>query len=353
MMEALRRVAEIDQNAKQDPIAMRSYMMRSLSGWLLGVVIAMAASWSVAEDDVQTFLDPEKAGIIYQLQGEYLGNLDNDGIAERWGAQVIALGDQKFAVTGYKGGLPGDGWSRGDQEEKLEGELTASGAVICRDDDVELVIRDGTMAVKADGRMLGQLKRIERTSPTLGQKPPDGAVVLFDGTSADAFERGKIVEGNLLASDCESKRKFGDHSLHIEFRTPFKPAARGQARGNSGVYIQSRYELQVLDSFGLEGANNECGGIYSIAQPKVNMCFPPLTWQTYDIDFTAARYNDQGEKTKNARVTIRHNGVVIHENLELPKGTPGKNAEGPGPDGLYLQGHGNPVMYRNIWVMEK
>jgi hypothetical protein len=83
------------------------------------------------------------------------------------------------------------------------------------------------------------------------------------------------------------------------------------------------------------------------------MCFPPLSWQTYDIDFTAARYDDDGKKVKNARVTIKHNGVVIHDDLELPHGTPGKNPEGPGPDGIYLQGHGNPVVFRNIWVVEK
>jgi hypothetical protein len=83
------------------------------------------------------------------------------------------------------------------------------------------------------------------------------------------------------------------------------------------------------------------------------MCFPPLTWQTYDIDFTAARYDDQGNKIKNARITVRHNGVVIIDDFEIPRGTPGKDPEGPGPGPLYLQGHGNPVVYRNIWVVPK
>jgi len=110
--------------------------------------------------------------------------------------------------------------------------------------------------------------------------------------------------------------------------------------------------LQVLDSFGLEGKDNECGGIYSISQPDVNMCFPPLAWQTYDIDFTAARYTN-GEKTSNARVTIRHNGVLIHDDRELAHGTPGRNGEGPDLDSLFLQNHGNPVVFRNIWVLKK
>jgi len=131
------------------------------------------------------------------------------------------------------------------------------------------------------------------------------------------------------------------------------PTARGQGRGNSGVYIQGRYECQVLDSFGLEGEENECGGIYSIAKPAVNMCFPPLAWQTYDIDFTAAKFDEQGKKTKNARVTIKHNGVNIYDDMELPHGTPGWHEEGPEPDALFLQNHGNPVAFRNIWVVEK
>ena len=222
-------------------------------------------------------------------------------------------------------------------------------------DEFVLRIKDGVLKVQGwDGESLGELKKVERKSATLEAKPPAGAIVLFDGTSLDALNNGKIIEGKLLAAtSVESKQKFGDHTLHIEFRTPFMPNSRGQGRGNSGVYVQSRYEIQVLDSFGLEGRDNECGGIYSIAEPRVNMCYPPLSWQTYDIDFTAARYDANGNKIKNARVTVRHNGVVIHDDLELPHGTPGRHDEGPGPDALFLQDHGNPVAFRNIWVVEK
>ena len=119
------------------------------------------------------------------------------------------------------------------------------------------------------------------------------------------------------------------------------------------MYIHSRYEVQILDSFGLEGKDNECGGIYSVARPKVNMCYPPLSWQTYDIDFVSARFDESGNKTSNARVTVKHNGVVIHDDLELPKHTPGRNKEGPEPAPLFLQNHSNPVVFRNIWVVEK
>jgi len=196
------------------------------------------------------------------------------------------------------------------------------------------------------------LQKVVRDNPAVGAEPPEGAIVLFDGTSADGFDRGSITQENLLAVGCFSKQLLGDHQLHIEFRTPFKPAARGQGRGNSGVYLQSRYEVQVLDSFGLEGLHNECGGIYSIAAPAVNMCLPPLTWQAYDIDFRASQYDDAGEKTENARMTVRHNGVVIHDDVELPNRTTASPvAEGPEPKGFFLQNHGNPVVYRNIWVV--
>ena len=151
----------------------------------------------------------------------------------------------------------------------------------------------------------------------------------------------------------QEQRDFTNFTSHIEFLLPFKPLGRGQDRGNSGVYLQDRYELQVLDSFGLKGENNECGGIYSQTAPSVNMCFPPLTWQTYDIDFTSAKYDETGKKTKNAVVTIKHNGVAIHENLELHGPTPGGKKEDPSGGPLQLQGHGNPVFYRNIWVVPK
>jgi hypothetical protein len=150
-----------------------------------------------------------------------------------------------------------------------------------------------------------------------------------------------------------SKRTFLDHRLHIEFRTPFMPDAREQSRGNSGVYVQGRYEVQILDSYGLEGLDNECGGIYRIARPRVNMCAPPLQWQTYDITFHAPQFDEAGNKTKDAVITAYHNGVAIHENLVLPEATGGPaNYDIAEPCGLYLQDHGNPVQFRNVWAVD-
>lgn len=316
-------------------------------------LVLAGASLSAQQKKVVT-IDPAKVGPDYAVQGEYVGEITTDDRTVKIGAQVIALGDGKFRAVAHMGGLPGAGWTRGKERQVVEGSRKGDITTLKDPDDpVVVTIKGGVATIVANGKEVGDLKKVVRKSPTLGAKPPAGATVLFDGKSADNFVRGQIVMKNLLRHDCESKQKFGDHSLHLEFRTPFLPHARGQGRGNSGMYIQGRYEVQVLDSFGLEGKNNECGGIYSISEPVVNMCFPPLTWQTYDYDFTAAVYDDAGKKTKNARVTMRHNGVVIHENLELPKGTPGKHKEGPGPGLLYLQGHGNPVVFRNIWVVEK
>ena len=303
-----------------------------------------------AADDNPAYTSAKAAGPDFAIQGEYVGEAGE----HKWGAQVIARGDGKFDLAGFQGGLPGEGWKRGDETRKATGEAK-DGVATLKGDHFTVTIKDGVATVTGEsGETFGELKKVERKSPTLGASPPTGAKVLFSGRDADAFENGKLTEDNLLAaSGAASKVKLGDHTLHIEFRTPFMPKSSGQARGNSGVYIQGRYELQVLDSFGLEGENNECGGIYSIAKPAVNMCLPPLAWQTYDIDFTAAKYDGEGKKTQNARVTIKHNGVVIHDNLELAKGTPGYHEEGPEKDGLFLQDHGNPVAFRNIWVVEK
>jgi len=319
---------------------------------ILTLFVSQSCPLILAEDDALTFLTVEEAGADYQIQGEYAGAIKHDGESVTLGMQVIALGNHEFDAVVYPGGLPGAGWN-GEEKIRAKGS-TKDGQTKIEAADHGHAVLDGKSAklFSLSGEMAGELQKIERKSPTLGAKPPAGAVVLFDGKSAEAFAGGKLTMADLLAADCETKEKFGDYDLHIEFRTPFKPTARGQARGNSGVYIQGRYECQVLDSFGLEGENNECGGIYSIAKPKVNACFPPLTWQTYDMEFKAARY-DGDKKVMNARVTIRHNGIVIHDDLELPKGTPGKNPEAPGPDVIYLQGHGNPVVYRNIWVVRK
>lgn len=318
---------------------------------LCGLLSSYTATCFAAETPDPTYEDPNHAGPDFAIQGEYLGVVEANG-GKTWGVQIIALGKESFRLIGYPGGLPGDGYRKGDATKVAEGKRM-SGEIKFEGDNFLAEILGGQLIVSnKQGEKLGTLMRIQRESTTLGQKPPEGATVLFNGASADNFTGGKLTPDKLLKADCFSKATYGDHFLHIEFRTPFKPEARGQARGNSGVYVQSRYEVQVLDSFGLSGEDNECGGIYKIAKPLINMCYPPLSWQTYDIEFKAARY-EADKKSTNARITIRHNGVLIHDNLELPTATPGREKEANTPAALYLQGHGNPVVYRNIWVIAR
>lgn len=135
---------------------------------------------------------------------------------------------------------------------------------------------------------------------------------------------------------------------------PYRPDGRGQGRGNSGFYQVDHYELQILDSFGLDGLNNECGGFYTKAAPKVNLCLPPLAWQTYDVEFTNAVQGPDGKKARSAVATVRHNGVLIHENQEISGPTGGHRSDPEGTPGpLKLQGHGNPLQFRNLWIVEK
>ena len=160
------------------------------------------------------------------------------------------------------------------------------------------------------GTPAGTLAKKERISPTAGATPPAGAIVLFDERvkSLEHFNGAKLTKEGYLHSGLLTKMKVGDFRLHLEFRTPYMPYARGQARANSGVYIQQRYELQILDSFGLKGEFNECGALYRQQTPEFNMCYPPLSWQTYDLYFTAARFAD-GKKTApraDHRVSQRH-----------------------------------------------
>jgi hypothetical protein len=326
---------------------MVSYFVRS--GIVLLVVAVPTWARAVEAEPDQVFTDPSKAGADIAVQGEYVGELTK---GTRLGVQVIALGEGKFHAVTYLGGLPGDGW---DREHTWEGDGEAKDGVCqFQSDKGSGRIQAGVLSLSdADGNPVGELKRLERASVTLGKQAPEGAVVLFDGESAGNFAGGHLTEDGLLMQGATSVRKFGDCTLHLEFRTPFMPAARGQARGNSGCYLQGRYEVQVLDSFGLKGSNNECGGIYSIRDPDQNMCYPPLAWQTYDIDYTAARY-DGDVKISPAEMTVRHNGVIVHEKVELPHATTAAPvAEGPDKGPLFLQDHGNPVRFRNIWLIER
>ncbi len=297
-----------------------------------------------AKPKPESFLTVETAGPDYTAQGEYL----ND-----WGgAQVIALGEDRFRLVTFKGGLPGAGWDKETRTE-VEGKRDGNKIAFTGKDGFSAELADGKLAITVAGGGPYTMTKTLRTSPTIGAKAPAVAVVLFGTDGAGEWTNGRSDERGLLVAGTTTKRTFTDFSMHIEFLLPFKPLGRGQDRGNSGVYLQNRYEVQVLDSFGLKGVDNECGGIYTKAKPAVNMCFPPLVWQTYDIEFHAAKFDADGKKTKNAIVTVKHNGVAIHENFEITGSTGGGQPEGATPGPFQLQDHGNSVFYRNAWVVEK
>jgi hypothetical protein len=186
----------------------------------------------------------------------------------------------------------------------------------------------------------------------VGAPPPSNAIVLFDGHSTDQLKNAKVTPDGLLEVGCETKDVFQNFTLHAEFRTPYMPYARGQNRGNSGFYLQKRYEVQVLDSFGLEPQNNDCGSLYKFKAPDLNMSFPPLRWQTYDITFNAPKFDTDGQRICKATITVRHNGVLIHNHLELDNKTGGGSVEGPNPLPILFQNHNNPVNFRNIWLVD-
>ena len=219
-----------------------------------------------AADKHKAWTDPaaaKKEDPDFLIQGEY-------GEAKKgmlFGVQVVALGDGKFDAYFLEGGLPGHGWTREKKRVKITGTKAADGSVSFgpSPEGVQGKLSGGKLvASKGDDSIT--LSRIERQSPTVGAKPPQGAFVLFDGTDAKHWKKGKVVDGLLASTGTTSIPTFNDCSIHLEFRTPYKPHARGQGRGNSGVYYMGRWETQVLDSFGLNGEMNECGGGYSVAK---------------------------------------------------------------------------------------
>ncbi len=241
---------------------------------------------------------------------------------------------------------------------------------------------DGQLRVFQPGNELSRhdLVRVQRQSPTLGAQAPEGAVTLFDGRSFDRWEaqvrRGPATDivwelhggcMRVAPTDKETraghslvtKDRFRDFLLHLEFRLPLMADKTGQARANGGVTFEDPnwYELQILDSYGLEGRDNECGGLYKIAAPKVNMCRPPLVWQTYDIEFHAPRYNAAGDLHRAGKISVEHNGRQIHKDVELPDSPSSQQRRKSNPDTIstgriILHYHKDPIEYRNIWLKE-
>ncbi len=289
----------------------------------------------------------------FALMGEFVGPIqDGPGEYVPLGLQIRCLGHGSFEALQYIGGLPG--------QEKFGGQ--AISLVGRRHEDL-LVLSGGPWAffVEADactivdrkGKRIGRLERVNRKSPTLGARAPEGATVLFDGSGTDQFTTARMTPDGLLMEGADVKPMFQDFNLHVEFRLPYMPVSDGQARGNSGCYLQSRYEVQVLDSFAQLPVFNGCSSLYRQKAPDVNMCFPPLQWQTYDIHFTAPRWGADGSKLRNARITVWHNGVKTQDDAELSTKTGSGKPEEPNLLPIRFQNHKDPVRFRNIWIVDR
>ncbi|MFQ5505171.1 MAG: ThuA domain-containing protein [Planctomycetota bacterium] len=219
-------------------------------------------------------------------------------------------------------------------------------------------------AVWKDKRFLQHLVagiRWAMNAEELLSRPHARATVLFDGSHMDRWEhRGdrpaewRIVDESIEVrpdtGSIRTREKFRSFRLHLEFRIP-EGAGESEERGNSGIFLQERYEIQLLDSFGKPPGRNGCGAIYGQKAADVNVCRKPGEWQSMDITFKAAVFDADGKKLRNARISALQNGIVIHDDVEVPGPTASGKPEGPEEGPVKLQEHGARVRFRNIWIV--
>ncbi len=224
-------------------------------------------------------------------------------------------------------------------------------------------IRNGHLSVGSEYGLHFELDKVVRKSPKEGLEAPENAVVLLpykEGTKPDLSawtnQEWKALENGAMQVNkgaTRTKEKFGDiQHLHLEFRLPLEPLKRGQGRGNSGLFLNDMYEVQILDSFGVVETSGDCGSLYSVKRPDVNASLPPETWQTYDIEFRAPRLGDDGKVKEEARITVYLNGVKIHDNVAIPRPTANPNADQKATGPIQLQDHSHPIQFRNIWLVK-
>jgi hypothetical protein len=265
---------------------------------------------------------------------------------DRVAALIRQLGDDQFT-----------------RRERASKELAALGEHALANLDAAISSPDAEVRRRAEV-LLRQIRHRLAHTDVKHVPPPGGAVVLFNGENLNgwvardgaAWAPWRLLAGGVMeaaGTDIRTRKTFaGSYKLHVEFRVPHMPKATAQGRGNSGVYLHGRYEVQILDSFGLKGGDGDCGAIYGVAAPRVNACKAPEKWQSFDIEFHPPRFTN-GVKSRLAQLTVRHNGVLIHDREELSTDDTGLGlADHPSlPGPVLLQYHGSPVHFRNIWLL--
>lgn len=332
---------------------------RPIRSWIPLALLALLGS-------VPTLAQSFEPGDI--VMGDYEGVwTSHDGQKGRAIAQIRSLADNAYDgfVMLERGRKTVAIFRLATLDPNSAGNINLQGATIANRKGGELFPKIEARGQIRDGRLTGIIsgdlgngafdtKRFHKTSPSEGARPPANGLLLFDGKDTSAFKdfNWKLTaDGAMQAqqANLNTRDRFSNYRLHLEFRTPFLPRELGQGRGNSGVFLQSIYEVQVLDSFGIYPLQSgDCGGLYGVKEPRGNACLPPGRWQTYDITYREVKEKGRVYPT----VTLIHNGVVVIDRVRIPESMIGKGPGGGNPDGgfLLLQYHNNPVQFRNIWV---
>ena len=311
---------------------------------------ADSPGFDAAPDDELTAAD---------LMGEFVGSIQGDNETTTLGIQIRPMGEGRFEALSYAGGLPGTEGCQLDQTTSYVGIRAGDTLILSGGPLAIFVDADTCTLVGRDGSRAGRLDRVTRTSPTLGAAPPDGAILITGGDAdAPAYTGGAEVDDSdgdqpVVGRGVTIQPMAVDFDLHVEFKLPPMFNQTDQNRGNSGVYLQSRYECQVLDSFAQKPVFNGCGALYRFKPPEMNMTLPPGVWQTYDIRLTGARFAADGRKIRDARISSWLNGVAVQRDVAMPGPTGMGKKESPTMLATVLQDHGDPVVFRNVWMIDR
>ena len=336
---------------------------------------AAEAAEGLPKEEDPVAVDKPKAGEKKE-KAKYPENpFDNAGLYEKWDdplglAGRWAAGDVRLDMVQYpnqtfqalltvgEGGAP----------RKVLGLLDKNSTLNLYGQGVTGTLSREGGSITVDGKK-ADLKRTP-VGKTDALPRPANAKVIFDGKNLDALRATKAkilpdgaVEMKAKEGSLVTKENFGDARIYLEFRMPNNPESLGPRRGNSGVYMMNTYEVQLQDGFGTEltsvgaePADRFCGSIYGIAAPKLNACAPPLEWQSMVVEFRAPKFAD-GKKTQNAKMSVWQNGILIQDNVDVPRPTGGDadaveklKPEPTAPAFILLQNHGNSLQFRNIWV---